>query len=78
MYELDDEGRTRLWALAVCRCNGHHIELEPGECAKCGRWLPHAHPRRDGVERYAAFMKRLAEPTFVQRLVERYREQVAR
>jgi hypothetical protein len=29
-----------LKARAGCRCDGHHIELEPGACAKCGHWLP--------------------------------------
>jgi hypothetical protein len=75
MREITDQDRKRLWELAVCRCNGHHIELEPGWCCKCGHPLPHK--LKDGPERYAAFMKRLAEPTVVQRLPGRDREQVA-
>jgi hypothetical protein len=59
MREITDRDRNRLWELAVCRCNGHHIELEPGECAKCGHWLPDDHPLRDGAKRYAAFVSRL-------------------
>lgn len=83
MRDLDDEGRQLLWQLAVCRCNGGHIELEPGECAKCGHYLPDDHPRKDGAERYAAFLKRLNDlegldrTAFVHLLVERYRKQVA-
>jgi hypothetical protein len=58
MVQLHDAERERLWELAVCRCNGQHLELEPGSCAKCGHWLPHE--IGDGAARYAAFMARLA------------------
>ena len=72
---LDADGRTAA-ELVVCRCNGHHLELEPGECSKCGHWLPEAHPK-GRVQLYAAFARSLAEPTAVDRLVERYRKAAA-
>jgi hypothetical protein len=56
MWEITDADRRVLWALAVCRCNGHHIELEPGWCSKCGHLLPAE--LTDGAERYAAFVNR--------------------
>jgi hypothetical protein len=55
MVQLSDEDRARLWELAVCRCNGHHLELEPGVCTKCGHWLPAE--IADGAKRYAAFAR---------------------
>lgn len=60
MWELDDDGRTRLWELVVCRCNGHHLEFEEGWCTKCGHWLPNE--LSDGTERYAAFSRRPVAP----------------
>jgi hypothetical protein len=73
MYELTDRDRKRLWELAVCRCNGHHVELEPGWCCKCGHPLPHK--LKDGAERYAAFVTRQERLAAVRRLAALHRQQ---
>jgi hypothetical protein len=38
--QLTYDELIRLQRLVVCRCNGHHLEFEPGHCTKCGRNLP--------------------------------------
>jgi hypothetical protein len=58
MLEISTEDRERLSELVVCRCNGHHLEFEPGWCTKCGHWLPDE--ITGGAKLYAAFMARLA------------------
>ena len=40
MLEITDEERDWLRALVVCRCNGRHLEFDPGECFRCGHTLP--------------------------------------
>jgi hypothetical protein len=40
MLEITDEELVELRALAECRCNGSHVEFDPGECFRCGHWLP--------------------------------------
>ncbi len=57
MLEISAEDRERLRELVVCRCNGHHLEFEPGWCSKCGHWLPDV--VTGGAKLYAAFMARL-------------------
>ncbi len=47
----------RLHDLAVCRCNGKHLEFEPRECFRCGRQLPACRP--DGDVRVRSFIARL-------------------
>jgi hypothetical protein len=37
MREISPEEWGRLCRLAVCRCNGDHLEFEPGHCFTCGR-----------------------------------------
>jgi hypothetical protein len=54
MLELTDEERDWLLSLVVCRCNGRHLEFEPGECFRCGRHLPHE--VEGGRKLYAAFV----------------------
>ena len=44
MFEITDADKARLIELVVCRCNGHHLELEAGSCSKCGHWLPELVP----------------------------------
>jgi hypothetical protein len=66
MRQITDEERQLLRMLVVCRCNGDHLEFEPGECFRCGRRLPRE--RRD-LELYAAFAASIPWPTV--------REQVA-
>ncbi len=58
MVEISAEDLERLRELVVCRCNGHHLELEPDWCSKCGHWLPDG--ITGGPKLYAAFMARLA------------------
>jgi hypothetical protein len=57
MLEITEEEREWLRQLAVCRCNGSHLELEPGWCNKCGHWLPHE--VAGGFALYQAFVARL-------------------
>jgi hypothetical protein len=26
--------------MSTCRCNGRHVEFDPGECFRCGHSLP--------------------------------------
>ena len=40
MRQLSDEDRDRLRALVDCRCNGRHLEFDPGDCFRCGHRLP--------------------------------------
>jgi hypothetical protein len=40
MYEITPEDVERLQAVAACRCNGRHLEFDPGSCFRCGHWLP--------------------------------------
>ena len=40
MLQLSDEERDWLRAIGVCRCNGRHLEFDPGECFRCGHRLP--------------------------------------
>lgn len=40
MYEITPEDVERLRAVAACRCNGRHLEFDPGSCFRCGHWLP--------------------------------------
>lgn len=54
MLEITDEERAWLRALVVCRCNGRHLEFDPGECFRCGRHLPHE--VEGGRALYAAFV----------------------
>jgi hypothetical protein len=38
--DRDRPGEDVAPRVAVCRCNGRHLELEPGHCTRCGHWLP--------------------------------------
>lgn len=58
MLELDAETSEKLRQVSVCRCDGSHLELEPGECFRCGHWLPREIV--GGAWLVAAFFKRLA------------------
>jgi hypothetical protein len=40
MLEISEEVAEKLREFSVCRCNGSHLELEPGECFRCGHLLP--------------------------------------
>jgi hypothetical protein len=40
MLEITDELSEQLRLRAFCNCNGRHQEFEPGECFRCGHWLP--------------------------------------
>jgi hypothetical protein len=40
MLELNSEVSAKLREVSVCRCNGSHLEFEPGQCFRCGHWLP--------------------------------------
>lgn len=40
MLEITDEQPDWLRALVDCRCNGRHLEFDPGECFRCGHRLP--------------------------------------
>jgi hypothetical protein len=40
MLEITDKDRERLRRLVACRCNGRHLEFDPGECFRCGHSLP--------------------------------------
>ncbi len=56
MRKFEPGELERLRLFLVCRCNGHHLELEPGRCSKCGRWLPHQ--IAGGQELYEEFFAR--------------------
>ena len=57
MHSLEPWMRERLLELAVCRCNGRHLEFDPGRCDRCGRQLPTTHP--EGDLRVRSFIARL-------------------
>ncbi len=59
MLELDAETAEKLRQVAVCRCNGSHLEFESGECFRCGHWLPQE--IIGGAWLVAAFFERLAK-----------------
>jgi hypothetical protein len=39
-YDLTADDLVDLRGLVECRCNGRHVEFDPGECFRCGHWLP--------------------------------------
>ncbi len=40
MRQITDEDLRRLREFVACRCNGRHLEFDPGECFRCGHSLP--------------------------------------